>query len=177
MGAYELYKESADEFEHVINWLGSDVSLSKLPHSYTLVQLAEKELKVDVPDVLGTNYQLTDDGGLKSEYDSKQVQKVIDATCKTLEFTGVNFRAKFEDFLTKTLVYLRAEQKRQLRSYDQGKLLASVPDDASFAKMVRYDALLFNQYQKLFHELQRLQAARLGADLPLPIAVDVNLGI
>ena len=103
LGAYQLYKESADEFEQVINWLGSDVSLSKLPHSYTLVQFAEKELKVDVPDVLGTNYQMTDDGGLKPEYDSKQVQKVIDATCEAMEFTGIDFRARFEGFLTKPL--------------------------------------------------------------------------
>ena len=177
LGAYELYKETADEFEHTINWLGSGGSLSKLPNSYILIQFAEKELKVDVPDVLGTSCQKMDDDGLKAEYDSKQVQQVIDATCETMGLTDINFRAKFEDFLTRTLGDLRAEQKRQLRSYDQGILLASVPDDTNFAKMVRYDALLFNQYQKLFHELQRLQAVRLGAVLSLPIAVDVNVGI
>jgi len=177
LGAYELYKETAGEFEDIIGWLVSGVPLSKLPISYVLIQYAEKELKVDVQDILGPGSHMADDSLLKTEYDSEQVQLVIDASCKTLGFNEIDLRAKFEGFLTKALNDFRAEEKRQLRSYNQGILLASVPDDTNFAKMVRYDALLFNQYQKLFHELQRLQAARLGADLPLPIAVDVNLGI
>lgn len=55
--------------------------------------------------------------------------------------------------------------------------LVSLPDDASFAKLVRYDALLFNQYFKLFHELQRVQAIRKGEKPSLPVAVDVNVGV
>jgi len=176
-GSYEFYKERADEFEEVIDWLGAGEALSKLPKSYLLIQFAAMDLKVDVSDVLGTSYLTIDDGGLKAEYDSKQVQQVIEVTCETMGITDINFRIIFEDFLTNSLGDCRAEQQRQLRSYDHGLLLASVPDDANFARMVRYDALLFNQYRKLFHEFQRIQAVRLGANLSLPVALDVNVGV
>jgi hypothetical protein len=68
-----------------------------------------------------------------------------------------------------------AEQQRQKRSLGQAILKASLPDEADFAKMLRYDALLFNQYLKLLYELQRLQAARQGSNPVLPIAVDLNV--
>jgi len=141
LGAYELYKETAGEFEDIIGWLGSGVSLSKLPISYVLIQYAEKELKVDVQDILGPGSHMADDSILKTEYDSKQVQLVIDESCKTLVFNEIDLRAKFESFLIKALNDFRAEEKRQSRSYHQGILLANVPDYTNFAKMVRYVAL------------------------------------
>lgn len=43
-----------------------------------------------------------------------------------------------------------------------------------FAKLQRYEAGLDRSFYKALHELQRLQAVRKGANIPLPLAVDIT---
>ena len=45
----------------------------------------------------------------------------------------------------------------------------------SFPKLSRYEVEIDRSVFRAFHELQRLQAARNGGAVPLPLAVDVNL--
>ncbi|HYL92135.1 MAG TPA: hypothetical protein VEW69_03155 [Alphaproteobacteria bacterium] len=42
------------------------------------------------------------------------------------------------------------------------------------SKVLRYDAHATRCYYKAIHELERVQAARKGQSVPLPVAVDVN---
>jgi len=53
---------------------------------------------------------------------------------------------------------------------------ASVTGDA-FSKLSRYEASLERSLFRSLHELQRLQAARLGQDVPLPAALDVDVAV
>jgi hypothetical protein len=45
----------------------------------------------------------------------------------------------------------------------------------SLAKLSRYETSIERSFYKALHELQRMQAARQGKDVPLPIAVDVDV--
>ena len=173
LAMFNTCKEVADEGEDTLKSLASGVSLSNLADSVAVINFAQGELKVDIAAILGVDYVIYEDEG----YSPSQVRHVIDASCEVTGLTKADFRTKFAEHLERWHILSRAEQERQRRSYDQAILLASVPDDINFAKMLRYDGQLFNQSQKLLHELQRLQAARLGANLSLPIAVDVNVGI
>ena len=173
LAMFNTCKAVADEREDTLKALGSGVSLSKLADSVSVINLAHEVLKVDIAATLGVDYAIYED----ERYSPNQVRQVIDASCEFTGLTESDFRTKFEVYLKSWHVLSRAEQERQRRGFDQAILQASVADDSNFAKMLRYDGQLFNQSQKLFHELQRLQAVRLGANLSLPIAVDVNVGI
>ena len=139
--------------EVMIESVISGDSLSNLVEPYPVIHFAKIRLKIDVEKILGPDYLTKDANGNSPIYESIQVQLVVDEASETTGLTEDGFRTEFEDFLKINLGLFRAEERRQLRSCNQSILLAGVPDDADFVKMIRYDALLFNQYQKRFKEL------------------------
>lgn len=48
-------------------------------------------------------------------------------------------------------------------------------NENALAKLSRYETSLERSFYKALHELQRLQAARHGRDVPLPMAMDVEV--
>jgi hypothetical protein len=74
------------------------------------------------------------------------------------------------------------EKVRQMRSEQQaesitlGRTFARDADKANaFSKLSRYETAIERQLYKALHELERRQAARLGASVPAPVAVDVDV--
>lgn len=55
--------------------------------------------------------------------------------------------------------------------------LAFAEREATLANLSRYEAGIERAFHRNLHELQRLQAARAGQAVPLPVAVDVDVGI
>jgi len=51
----------------------------------------------------------------------------------------------------------------------------SSEDEGAFLKLSRYEAAIERGFFRALHELERLQAHRLGADVPLPATVDVDV--
>ena len=47
----------------------------------------------------------------------------------------------------------------------------------AFSKLSRYETAIERSFMKSLHELQRLQAARLGGSAPLPVATDVDVSV
>lgn len=45
----------------------------------------------------------------------------------------------------------------------------------TYGKYIRYEAHIERGIYKALHELQRIQAARLGQNVPLPVAVDMDI--
>ncbi len=45
----------------------------------------------------------------------------------------------------------------------------------SLAKLSRYETSIERSFYKALHELQRMQASREGKEVPLPLAVDVDV--
>ena len=74
----------------------------------------------------------------------------------------------------------RAGQAVQAR--DDGTILARAFQKAGGSKdplalLERYERSLERSFSRCLHELQRLQASRSGREVPLPVAVDVNLDV
>lgn len=91
-------------------------------------------------------------------------------------------RKPFEEFL-RTLCnraseewaesYKRAEDART--RMDQYRRKHLLPDTETLEKIQRYEAHLSRQFHRDLHELQRLQATRLGHPVAAPIAIDVDV--
>src|SRR5262249_16391778 len=60
-------------------------------------------------------------------------------------------------------------------SMDRVTAARSMPNDREAAKIARYESHLSRQMTQALHELQRLQAARAGAAVPPPAALDVTI--
>jgi hypothetical protein len=72
------------------------------------------------------------------------------------------------------LLCARLERKRVLTQIDRGRRLRLLPGNEDMDKITRYKAHLERCLYRALHELQRLQAARVGLISP-PIAVDLNV--
>jgi hypothetical protein len=62
--------------------------------------------------------------------------------------------------------------KRRLKEWRRERLL---PDEKALDKMMRYESHLSRLLHRDLHELQRLQAMRLGQPVAVPIAIDVDV--
>jgi hypothetical protein len=69
----------------------------------------------------------------------------------------------------------QAIRRRAKAAEDRARLHRLLPDSAMLEKLSRYEAHLSRQLSQALHELERLQAAREGADVPPPAAVDVTV--
>ena len=73
-------------------------------------------------------------------------------------------------------VDLLDDERRRPGMWDMGSLLMhSAVNGDSFSKLSRYETALERSLYRALHELQRLQAARAGQLVPLPVAVDVDV--
>jgi hypothetical protein len=68
----------------------------------------------------------------------------------------------------------RARQKEATPTLGLAFIRDSQGSDA-FSKLARYEAMLERSFYKALHELQRLQAARMGHAISPPLAVDVDV--
>lgn len=66
------------------------------------------------------------------------------------------------------------ELKKGVKLVGRARRKALLPGQHETDKISRYEAHLDRSLYKALHELQRLQAMRLGREAPLPVAVDVN---
>ena len=171
---FQYLTELSERYRVIAEFLETEEPLSSLSDGDSIVGFVESECNLKVADILGSQ-RSTDDNAIDFSVD--EVIQVMKAACKAAGATEGDFRVAFKAFLKSNDQLTQDELKRQRRSLDHALVLASIPDDTSFAKLLRYDALLFNQYLKLLHELQRLQAARKGETLLAPVAMDVNVSV
>lgn len=173
----DALRDITDGLKGMVDALESGTLLTGLPNLSNVMMFAEDYHEVKVKEVLvdSSPNRFENPLGL-IRFDATEVQQVIDAVCEADEIDEVAFRGGFLAYMKELYEFSLKEQNREIENYNRLLVLSSMPDDANFAKLSRYDTSLFNQGMKLFHELQRLQAARLGAKPSLPIAVDLTLG-
>jgi hypothetical protein len=101
------------------------------------------------------------------------------------------YESEPDDFLMELMtIKIVDEQKheealskaRQMRSEQEDETITlgrTFPRDAeranAFSKLSRYETTIERSLYKALHELERRQAARLGGNVPAPLAVDVNV--
>jgi hypothetical protein len=102
------------------------------------------------------------------EYESGSADELMD-----LIHTKITDEEKHAQALEKVR-QMRSEQ--QAESITLGRTFARDADKANaFSKLSRYETAIERQLYRALHELERRQAARLGASVPAPVAVDVDV--
>ena len=99
---------------------------------------------------------------------------MVDAACKQKNFSEEDFwGVVFDDALRDLKGAADALTEIELERDREGEV-AGLPDDASLAKIQRYEAHLTRKFDKALHELQRLQAVRSGVRPLAPTAVEIE---
>lgn len=88
--------------------------------------------------------------------------------------------AKAEELKSKdpeVIAALQRQRERESRTAKMGEaFLRDSKQENAMAKLTRYEASIERSFYKALHELQRMQAVRQGKEVPLPVAVDVDVG-
>jgi hypothetical protein len=72
---------------------------------------------------------------------------------------------------------VRARQRRERVAASKRLSAALLPDDATAAKVERYEGHLARQMYQALHELERIQARRAGRNVSLPGALDIGVSV
>lgn len=72
---------------------------------------------------------------------------------------------------------LKAKRDLELVEREMGFMqnMRILTDESSLERIQRYETHLSKQFFQTLHELQRIQAARVGSNVPVPTIVDVNV--
>ena len=126
---------------------------------------------VRIQDLLG----LSKPWDMGQSYSTEQIRQVIDTACNSENTTEDEFwRAVRTEAQEK---YDKASQILQDREQvlEHQRLLASLPDDKDLGRYQRYETTASRQFYRTLHELQRIQAVRLGHLTPPTVAVDIDI--
>ncbi|MCZ6647180.1 MAG: hypothetical protein O7B79_13190, partial [SAR324 cluster bacterium] len=105
-------------------------------------------------------------------------EKIAEQSPADEEITPEMIRSALLDIFENEIGDLRELHPKYARkerlAHETGMAINALPDEGELLLLMRYESALQNKLFKAMHELQRIQAFRLGARVPLPIAVDVN---
>ena len=138
------------------------------PAVQVTVRDISREFGVPVDDIIGPEPNW--ESG--KTYSKEQIEKVVEKARAIKNYSYHEFWREVGKHALKEWESTRAQLSEIVLKEEQEADLAGLPDDNTLAKIQRYEAHLSRQFFKALHELQRIQAARLGFRLPVPLAVD-----
>jgi hypothetical protein len=101
-------------------------------------------------------------------------QTLIRAACEQAHIAEAEFWAAVRAAAEREQKEAKLAFEQRQEALERQRLLASLPDEVYLLRVQRYEAHLTRQFSKALHELQRLQAARLGGVAPLALDVDLS---
>ena len=128
-----------------------------------------KGMGVPVSEILKSSTRVA----VGETHPQKQIEGIIVAACQSRGISQQEFWAEVGNSLLRASDGANSELSSYLLEEDRETMLAGLPDDASQAKIQRYEAHLSRQFYRALHELQRLQAARNGSRNTAPLALDL----
>jgi hypothetical protein len=93
--------------------------------------------------------------------------RLLQAQCGVIEDLG----ARIEELETELPEARRCDQLAQERA----GLFRALPNEADVNKLIHYETMINRQLEHALHELERLQRARHGDNVPAPVALDVSV--
>ena len=105
-------------------------------------------------------------------YPKREMKRVIKTACEMKSISEKEFWSEVRNNLTRRYQSASEALVSYVLQEDREIKLAGLPDDSSLAKIQRYEAHLSRQFYRALHELQRLQAARLGLRPSIPLSID-----
>ncbi len=152
--------------------LASDDPLGYSPLPWQRVfAVAEAQFRVPVRKILALKSPWQD----YAEYSRDQVERVVRDACERVGMAEADFWATVRVDAERDEQDARLALTQRQDALEQRRSLASLPDEKTLERVQRYEAHLTRQFSRVLHELQRLQAARMGGPSPLPLAVDVEV--
>lgn len=132
---------------------------------------AVAQFGVRIQDLLG----LPKPWDMGQSYSTEQIRLVIDTACNSENTPEDEFWRAVRTAAQEK--YDKANQILQDReqALDHQRLLASLPDDKDLGRYQRYETTASRQFYRTLHELQRIQAVRLGRLPPPTVAVDIDI--
>ena len=119
--------------------------------------------------------ELEDGWANYEEFSKEETIKVIEACCQSEGISEKQIWDRVVELVQFELDVTVKQLERRRLEIEQQRLLATLPNDASLAKIQRYEAHISREFYKALHELQRLQAARLSSIPTAPMAVDIDI--
>lgn len=161
----ELERRAADH--HAVT---KDDPITARPEIWRLIfQVAVLIDKVPVSDIR----DLEVPSGERDSYSKSEVEEVIDSACKIGKTSKRDFWHEVEQHAF--FEFARAIRKLELRNQERTRESAILPTEKAINIILRYEGSISLEMYKGLHELQRLQAARLGLRLSVPLAIDVDV--
>jgi hypothetical protein len=105
----------------------------------------------------------------------EEFDRLVALACERCRFSEQRFWEVIELIVTEEVESFRRELEARYLALDRQRLLANLPDEKALERVQRYEAHISRQFYKALHELQRLQAARLGARPLAPLALDIDV--
>ncbi len=132
---------------------------------------AVAQFGVRIQDLLG----LPKPWDMGQSYTTEQIRQVIDTACNSENTPEDEFWRAVRTAAQEK--YDKANQILQDReqALDHQRLLASLPEDKDLGRFQRYETTASRQFYRTLHELQRMQAVRLGHLAPPTVAVDIDI--
>ena len=132
---------------------------------------AVAQFGVRIQDLLG----LPKPWDMGQSYSTEQIRQVIDTACNSGNTPEDEFWRAVRTAAQEK--YDKASQILQDREQvlEHQRLLASLPDDKDLGRFQRYETTASRQFYRTLHELQRMQAIRLGHLAPPTVAVDIDI--
>lgn len=121
-----------------------------------------------------------EDGLLAAHYHAAEEARAQAVATRYVEDLAGPFPPEITNKLRHAAAIKRAAAARETADARDDTLLGlgfarDAAEADALGKLARYEAALERSLYRALHELQRLQAARAGADVPLPAAVDVTV--
>ena len=109
------------------------------------------------------------------EYSKTDVEFIITYACEDANITEHMFWKKVEGEIIRRSEDVAREQERRRSDLERVRQMVSVPEEKDLIKIQRYESHLSRQFYRALHELQLLQATRIGLRPSVPLAVDIEI--
>lgn len=170
--ATEDLEDQAETLRRELNALKRPDPLAEVPDLwFSAFLLAEERFGVQIDAVLDLSGRWTDE----DDFPRDSVERVITFTCETHGVSRSEFFSRLRAKVERDLDTASQNWERRRLAIERQRLLASLPDERSLAKVQRYESHLSRKFYKAFHELQSLQAARQGGHRSTPPVLDLDV--
>ena len=127
--------------------------------------------EVEISELLGLEGSCEDYTG----YSKGNVLSVVAVARKKTGISELQFWLQAKQYTQSKLEQVEKELEWRDRDIERIRLAASIPIERDLNKIQRYESHLSREFYKALHELQRLQAARLGYRPSVPLALDIEV--
>ena len=136
-------------------------------HIFTV---AREQFRVPIRKMLGLKVSWDE----RTSFSRKEIRQIVNAACQKAEISEDEFWQIVERKVRLQYEETAAKCGHRRWEIERTRLLATLPDEATLAKIQRYEAHLSRQFYKELHGLQRLKMGLQSLHPSAALAIDVS---